>query len=147
MRFQVPQFIEIEDQIFGRLTVKQFLYVVGAAGLSFVLYKFIPWWFVSIPLIVPVAGLGLALAFYKFNGKPFVFTLEAAFHYITGNRLYIWKKRERKPHERAESANTPAAWDTSYVPKLSDSKLKDLTWSLDIKEHMGLGAEETMRGK
>jgi len=26
MQFQVPQFIEIEDKIFGPLTLKQFLY-------------------------------------------------------------------------------------------------------------------------
>jgi hypothetical protein len=44
MRFQVPQFIEVEDKIFGPLTVKQFIYLAGGAGLVFILYHFLPTW-------------------------------------------------------------------------------------------------------
>ena len=29
MQYQVPQFIEVEDKIFGPLTFKQLVYVVG----------------------------------------------------------------------------------------------------------------------
>ena len=42
MRFQVPQFIEVEDKIFGPLTLKQFIYVFGGGGLCFVFYTFLP---------------------------------------------------------------------------------------------------------
>ena len=41
MRFQVPQFIEIEDKIFGPLTIKQFIYIAGGAGLCFILFRFL----------------------------------------------------------------------------------------------------------
>ena len=36
MRFEVPQFVDIEDKIFGPLTFKQFIYIAGGAGVSVV---------------------------------------------------------------------------------------------------------------
>ncbi|MFM2424198.1 MAG: hypothetical protein RLZZ70_589, partial [Candidatus Parcubacteria bacterium] len=38
MQFEVPQFIEIEDKIFGPLTWKQFLYVGGGLSMTAVLF-------------------------------------------------------------------------------------------------------------
>jgi len=32
MRFEVPQFIEVEDKIFGPFTWKQFIYLMGGEG-------------------------------------------------------------------------------------------------------------------
>ncbi len=134
MRFQVPQFIEVEDKIFGPLTIKQFIYLVGGAGLSFIAYTLIGNIFISVIFILPIMGLSLALAFYKVNNKPLINVIEAAFNYFVSNKLYIWKKID-KPIENKAREN-PAGDLTSnfYIPKLSDSKLKDLTWSLDIKQ-------------
>ena len=130
MRFQVPQFIEVEDKIFGPLTVKQFIYLVGSAGLSFVIYTVLGNLFISLIFIIPIMALGLALAFYRVNNKPFINVLEAAFTYFFNGKLYIWKKVQ-KPIKQKEVVTTASEF---YVPKLSDSKLKDLTWSLDIKQ-------------
>jgi hypothetical protein len=131
MRFQVPQFIEVEDKIFGPLTVKQFIYLIGGAGLSFIAYTVIGNLFVSIVAILPIMGFALALAFYKVNNKPFINVVEAAFTYFIGSKLYIWKKVNKPIEQKAEAASIAPDF---YVPKLSDSKLKDLTWSLDIKQ-------------
>ncbi|MDP1625376.1 MAG: PrgI family protein [bacterium] len=131
MRFQVPQFIEVEDKIFGPLTIKQFIYLVGGAGLSFVVYTLIGNLFISVIFILPIMAFAAALAFYKINNKPFINVVESAFTYAFGDKLYIWKK-VNKPIETREEAPTVAP--DFYVPKLSDSKLKDLTWSLDIKQ-------------
>lgn len=134
MRFQVPQFIDIEDKIFGPLTLKQFIYLAGGGGISFVIYSIIPYLYVAIFFILPVMGFSVALAFYKVNGKPFIFIVESAFKYALANKLYLWQKRE-KPIIRKEidgKEDTPLL----KVPKLSESKLRDLTWSLDINESM-----------
>ncbi len=133
MRFQVPQFIEVEDKIFGPLTIKQFIYLLGGAGLSFLLYKFIGNLFISVFFILPVVGFALALAFYKINNKPFINVVEAAFTYYIGSKLYIWKHVE-KPIVAKEQDREATTSSDFYIPKLSDSKLKDLTWSLDIKQ-------------
>ncbi|MEK7081408.1 MAG: PrgI family protein, partial [Patescibacteria group bacterium] len=127
--FQIPQFIEVEDKIFGPLTFKQFIYLVGGGGISFVLYSVLPF-FLAILLIIPVVGLSLALAFYKINNKPFIGVLEAAFRYALGNKLYIWKKSDRAAIHKEESITGQSV----YVPKISDSKLKDLSWSLDVHQ-------------
>ncbi len=132
MRFQVPQFIEVEDKIFGPLTIKQFIYLVGGAGLSFIVYTLIKSLIFSLIFIVPIMAFAAALAFYKVNNKPFINVVESAFTYLLADKLYIWKKVE-KPIAQKEVSNISTAPDF-YVPKLSDSKLKDLTWSLDIKQ-------------
>ncbi len=132
MKFQVPQFIEVEDKIFGPLTFKQFIYVAGGVGICVLLFTFFPK-IIAILLSVPIAAFAGALAFYKYNGKPFIEFVESFFRYSLTNKLYIWKKVDEKP--LASSAGQPRPIEQVYVPKLSESKLKDLTWSLDIKEN------------
>jgi len=129
MRFQVPQFIEIEDKIVGPLTIKQFLYLAGGAGMSIIAYRFLPL-IVAIMVIAVIATLSMALAFFKYNNKPFVDLLEAGIQYYIGEKLYIWKKRDRV----VEATEVNKAPPQMYVPRLSDSKLKELTWSLDINK-------------
>lgn len=128
-RYQVPQFIEVEDKIFGPLTFKQFVYLAGGAGLAYLLYRFMPL-YIGIFLMLPILGLAVALAFYKINNRPFILMLESAFNYVMGHKLYIWKKEDKKVEAREET-RAPAL---IKVPKLSESRLKDLTWSLDIND-------------
>ena len=131
MRFQVPQFIEIEDKVVGPLTIKQFVYLAGGAGMAFVAYRFLPL-FLSIFAVPVFVALAAALAFYKVNNKPFIDLLEAGFSFYTGEKLYIWKKKDNKPVAKQVA---PTETPQIYVPKLSDSKLKDLAWSLDVNEN------------
>lgn len=130
MRYQVPQFIEVEDKIFGPLTLKQFLYVSGGAAIGFILWSSLPQ-FLALLIGIPVVSFFMALAFYQSNGRPFVNTVESAVKYFFATKLYIWKKEEKKPSAKKTEEDTHAEL---YVPKLSDSKLKELTWSLDINE-------------
>lgn len=134
MQFQVPQFIEVEDKIFGPLTLKQFIYLAGGVGASIVLWLYLPK-ILAVVLIIPIVAFALALAFYKTNGKTFVDVVEAAFYYYIGSKLYIWRKEEKKP-EKKLAGQIEQARSMVSVPKMSDSKLKDLTWSLDIKESL-----------
>jgi len=139
MRFQVPQFIDVEDKIFGPLTLKQFIYLAGGGGLAFVIYVLINNLFISAIPIIAVLAFSLALAFFpksKF-GKPFIDVLESAFKYLLGNKLYIWKKQDKPlPKNAGDAVKDAKNYASVMVPKISDSKLKDLTWSLDIKESM-----------
>ncbi len=100
--------------------------------------------FITIIVIIPVIGLALALAFYKVNNKPFIFFLENALRYFVGAKLYIWKKEDKKIIPEKKEAPDGSLL---YVPKLGDSKLKDLTWHLDTKEVLNPGTKETMQKK
>lgn len=139
MRFQVPQFIEIEDKIVGPLSLKQFLYLAGGGGISFIVYSFLPI-FISIIIIPVIIVFSLALAFYKHNNKPFIDLVEAATQYYLGEKLYIWKKQNRVTETKVSA---PTTAPQMYVPRLSDSKLKELTWSLDIKENQNPVTRDT----
>lgn len=131
MQFKVPQFIDVEDKLFGPLTFRQFVYLAGGAGIVYVLYKVLPLW-IAIFFIIPVAGLSALLTFYKINGKPFVFYLQAGFNYLVSGKLYIWKQRLVKPDDKKKEE--PVAPITTVVPMTTTNKLKDLSWSLDIQE-------------
>jgi len=139
MRFQVPQFIEIEDKIFGPFSFKQFVYLVGGVGIAYVLYRLLPL-YIAILFMVPILGLAGALAFYQVNGKPFIHTLEAAFHYLNKKKLYLWQKS--KPKNATESKTKKALAEHPYnpitVPRLSESRLKDMSWSLEVERGIGV---------
>ena len=138
MKFEVPQFIDIEDKVFGPLTFKQFIYLAGGAGLAVVIWVFVPK-IIGFPLIAAALGLAFALAFYKVNEKPFVHFLESMFKFSLSSRLYIWKKEVRKPSSQKQEAPADAGLT---VPRLSDSKLRDLAWSLDVHDSLYSEQEE-----
>jgi hypothetical protein len=132
MQFKVPQFIDVEDKLFGPFTFRQFAYLIGGAGSIYVIYRLLPLW-IGIFLILPIAGLSALLTFYKINNKPFIYYLQAGINYYISSKLYIWKQRLVKHNEKtAEDAVLPQK--ISIVPMVSKSSLKDLSWSLDVKE-------------
>ena len=135
MRYQVPQFIEVEDKIFGPLTLKQFIYMAGGGGFSFIVYVFLNSITLAIVPIILIMAISFAFAFYKVNNNPLVNVIESAFKYYLGGKLYIWKKEEKqRPRTEAAAIKDAKNYASIMVPKISDSKLKDLSWSLDIKE-------------
>jgi hypothetical protein len=146
MHYQVPQFIEIEDKIFGPLTLKQFIYLAGGAGLCLIFFTLLPIYLTFI-LSLPVAVLSLALAFYQVNGRPMIVAMEHAFGYFFGHKLYLWKARSLTATTSKVSENpkaTPTA-PTAGVPKLSESRLRDLAWSLNIKDRATMGVSDTQK--
>ena len=132
MQFKVPQFLDIEDTIFGPFTFKQFVYLVGGGALCFVIYKLIGLFAGIIPMLL-VAGFACALAFYKPNSKPFVQMLENGFNYYIQSKLYIWKRRKAKPGQiKKEPSREELELANKVSSKLDRSKLRDLAWSLDV---------------
>jgi hypothetical protein len=133
MQYQVPQFIEVEDKIFEKITLKQFIYLAGGAGLSFLIYKIAGSLIIAAIPILIVLSFSIALAWYRLYSRfPFIEVVEWMFKYFTSSRLYIWKKVDKKPS--ANPVKEVKEYASILVPKISDSKLKDLTWSLDIKD-------------
>ena len=88
----------------------------------------------SFILILVIIAISVALAFYKvYNHFPLVNIAESAFNYYRGSKLFIWQKKENIKPQTAEGAIKDAkSYASLMVPKISDSKLKDLAWSLDV---------------
>lgn len=133
MQFQVPQFIEVEDTIFGPLTFKQFIYIGGGCGIALIAWRALPF-LIAAPIMGAAVGLGVALAFVKYNDRPLITMVEHGFYYLINAKLYLWdNRRKAAPKQMAEPIKLDRALG---IPKLSESKLHELAWSLDIKERM-----------
>jgi hypothetical protein len=139
MQFKVPQFLEIEDKIFGPFTFKEFIYLAGGGGLCFILYKLLGLIWGSIPILL-VAGFSVALTFYRPNDKPFINMVEASFSYLFKDKLYIWKRRTardpfgsyQKETVRETASEEKRQEMLENISKLGGNKLRDLAWSLDV---------------
>jgi len=135
MQHQTPQFIEIEDKVVGPFTIRQFIYLAGGAGTLFILYRFLPF-FIFLILGTIVAAFSGGLAFYKYNEQPFIKLVESAFKYITTSRLYLWRHREAKEIRKEQAIVDIPQKNQAINPAagLSSSKLKDLSWNLEVKD-------------
>lgn len=137
MQFKVPQFLEIEDKIFGPFTFRQFVYLAGGAGMCFVVYKLLGLVFGAIPILA-IGGFALMLTFYRPNNKPFLEMLEAGFKFGMQSKLYIWKRRHNisggtdAEKTAGTEQNVPKRARPGNEARLSGSKLRDLAWSLDV---------------
>lgn len=95
MQFNIPQFIEIKDKIIGPLTMKQFLYIVAGIGALGALWFFIELWLFII-IAIPIIIFCLMLAFYQFNGRPFIYFIGSAINYLLKPKLYLWRKQNKE---------------------------------------------------
>ena len=128
MRFEVPQFIEIEDKIFGPFTWKQFVYLGGGIGLAIVLFFVAPFW-VSFVVGIPAAILASALAFYPVNSRPFSVLLESMWNFYKNDRTYYWRRQRDVVYrdDTVAGSNTYTA-----TPTPGDSGLSSLSHRLEL---------------
>ena len=61
--------------------------------------------------------------------------LSNALGFVSSQKIYIWKKRpvQKSPEEKMLSTQ---AQEQLKAPKLSESKLQDLAWSLDVQKNV-----------
>jgi hypothetical protein len=102
MQFQIPQFIETEDKIVGPFTMREFIYVGIAGGVSAMLYFTVQtgiWVIASVILF----GGAIALAFVKVEGRPLFGVIGSAFDFYWKPQTYLWKPE----HANAAPAKAP----------------------------------------
>ena len=118
MRFEVPQFVDVEDKIVGPFTWKQFVYLAGGAGTAFILYITFPF-ILFVVLVAPVAALSLGLAFYEINNRPLALMIEAVVTYLGKGCQYRWKKEEVKESELNKIVVPPPAFGVTGQNNIS----------------------------
>lgn len=111
MQFEVPQFIEIEDKIFGPFSWRQFLYLGGGVGGAVVMFLMLPF-ILFLIFGIPLGLLSAALAFYPVNNRPFSYFLEAIVNYATKDRLYLWRQKQAPVFKN----NLKASDDEAVIP-------------------------------
>jgi hypothetical protein len=130
MQFHTPQFIDIEDKIFGPFTFKQFVYIIGAIGAGFIFYKLFGF-FISAILTTPIAVLAFMLGFKPVHGRPFSVVLEGAIKYFFGSKLYLWKKGEEENAKVQKTEARSKHEPYQDIPRVLEGKLDSMSWSLD----------------
>lgn len=130
MRFEVPQFVDVEDKIFGPFTWKQFVYLAGGTGAAFII-------FITLPFIIfvlvggPLIAFSLALAFYRVNNRPLSFMIEAVFTFFTSGKKYRWRK------DQVKEATVSAAKEVPDFSVRSHNNLSSMSRALEVKAMHG----------
>ncbi len=139
MQYHIPQYIDIEDKLFGPLTLKQAIYVAGGAGGIYLVWRIVPYIFISAPLMFGIGLLTWALAFYPKEklGRPFIEILEAGFNYMTREKLYTWKKTTKEATAGKEETFTPS--QSMPTPIVSSDKLSSASFDLDVRGTPSVG--------
>lgn len=90
-QFTVPQFIDVEDKIFGPITTRQFVILLVAGLMIFIAFKLADVG-LFIFLLALIGGLALTLAFVKINGQTFHFFILNIVQTLRRPSRRIWSK-------------------------------------------------------
>ncbi|MFH1822721.1 MAG: PrgI family protein [Patescibacteria group bacterium] len=90
-QYTVPQFIDVEDKIFGPITTRQFVIMLGSfliIGISYKLFDFSL--FITFGMFVfIISGI---FAFIRINGRPFHYFVLNVAQTLRRSNLRVWRK-------------------------------------------------------
>lgn len=91
-QYNIPQFIDSEDKIFGPITIRQFAVLAIGVVIGGFLWYFKPNLGFFIISMIPVVTATFAFAFLKINGQNFDIFLVNVVIYILKPTLFLWSR-------------------------------------------------------
>jgi len=132
MQFTVPQFIDVEDKIFGPITVRQFIIMLVTALLIAVCYRVFDF-SLFIVLGLFLFTVGTVFAFVKINGSAFHFFLLNLIQTLKKPGLRVWRKDDTLSvgveFDVMPAQSTPSPMERQY----SLSRLNELSLIVDTQ--------------
>ena len=127
-QFVVPQFIDVEDKIFGPITTRQFLIVLVAGLILFICFKLADIT-LFIFLAAVIGGSALVLAFVKINGQAFHYFLLNIAQTLRRPSLRIWNKlyTDKQLQEYIKMSNVVVAEVPTPIQRISYNRIRDLS--------------------
>jgi len=131
-QFTVPQFIDVENQIIGPITTRQFMILLAGAIIIAISYKLVDFsLFVTIAVIVLI--ICATLAFVKINGRPF--------HLFVLNIIQTWRRpgiriwnNQARVNEQPEKVTIISSSYKAVAPRpYKKSRLAELALIVDTK--------------
>lgn len=98
-QFVVPQFIDVEDKIFGPITVRQFVILLFSGVILFGLFRILELYTFAISAFV-IGGGALIFAFVKVRGQTFHYFILNVVQSFKKPSKRIWKKELTKQELR-----------------------------------------------
>ncbi len=92
MQFQTPQFIEIEDKIWGPFSLRELLYLIAGGAVSLFAFYLFKFWLAAVTTAL-AASLSLSFALIRYNGQPFHRLVFSVFYYFWHPRFYLWQRQ------------------------------------------------------
>jgi hypothetical protein len=131
MLFNVPQYVDVEDKVAGPLTGKQLLWMFGMGVAVLIIWNIFEKptvYFVAIP----VAGLFVALAFYRPYNQPLIKFIGNAIMFVSQPKFYTWKRtaikrttkprpKQNQPQTAYESGKLVSSDEIENLARLADS--------------------------
>lgn len=130
LQFTVPQFLDVEDKIFGPISVRQFIILLVAGVMAVVIYRLFGSinFFITAALDAGILIGAILLSFVRIQGIPLH---QFLLHYLQTAmqpRLRVWS-----PEEKRRAAPPEAAPKPGPAPKapLTRSRLTELSILID----------------
>ena len=137
MQFAVPQFIDVEDKLIGPFTLKQFGIVFGVGIIDVLMYKVFGFGFIFILFGVPIALIGIVVAFVPFNGRQLYQTIPLFINFLSKPRVFVFRHvapSVESMHLSGKTNKKTSQLETAAASlENSQSALKRLSLSLDQK--------------
>lgn len=127
-QFTVPQFIDVEDKIFGPVTTRQFIIVLAGGLLLFIAYRLADF-VLFIFLLILIGGLTLVTAFVKINGQAFHYFLLNVVQTVRRPSRRVWNKiyTTSELKEILEQRESVDVVEKVVVKKAAHTKIRDLS--------------------
>lgn len=127
-QFVVPQFIDVEDKIFGPITTRQFIILLSTGLLLFIVFKLADL-ALFIFLAVLLGGMAVVVAFVRINGQPFHFFLLNIIQTLRRPSRRLWYKSYAKAEltDLIQSGKFAVVEAVKEVPRMSYSRIRDLS--------------------
>ena len=128
-QFLVPQFIDVEDKIFGPVTTRQFVILLVGSLSIFIAYKLADF-FLFLFILIVVGGLSLVIAFVKINGQTFHYFLLNVIQTTKNPSRRIWRKDYSKKELKRLielGSQQKVVESVKETKQLSYNRLRDLT--------------------
>ncbi|OGH87604.1 MAG: hypothetical protein A3J93_03710 [Candidatus Magasanikbacteria bacterium RIFOXYC2_FULL_42_28] len=127
-QFTVPQFLDVEDKIFGPITTRQFVILLATGLFLFIAYKLADF-ALFITLFVFIGGFAVILAFVKINGQTFHYFLLNIIQTMRRPSRRLWQKRYTDQELKAMAAGPKKEMleAPSPIPNLSNSRIRALS--------------------
>ena len=127
-QFTVPQFIDVEDKIFGPITTRQFVILLVAGLMIFIAFKLADTG-LFIFLLALIGGLALTLAFIKINGQAFHYFVLNIFQTMRRPSRRIWSKQYSKAElkELLKPSEAEELPEPILYKHASKSRIRDLS--------------------
>lgn len=131
-QFVVPQFIDVEDKIFGPVTARQFVILLVAGLVLFLAYKLADF-ALFIFLLCVIGGSSLIVAFVKINGQAFHYFLLNIIQTVRRPSLRIWNKTYTAADIRRlrDESKMVVFEEAKPIKRYSYSRIRDLSLTVN----------------